>query len=216
MTEYQTDPAAVRRWPDDPAARAALEDFFRRAARQESIPILAGSDRDFRGADLRGLNLGGAWFSDADIRGVVLRDSRLNGACLSAADARGADLTNAQLRKADLSDCNAAQAVLRGAYLQRCDLDTAILREADLTGADCRNAFMPDVDLRGATLDAVLFDSGEGSTDLGGSRLSGATLHGATGRISGAIDVGDEAPDVLSGPQLQSWLTARGARIQVV
>ncbi|MGC4934496.1 pentapeptide repeat-containing protein [Gordonia sp. DT30] len=173
MTEYQTDPAAVRRWPVDPAARAALEDYFRRAARQESIPALAGSDRDFRGADLRGLNLGGAWFSDADLRGVILRGSRLNGACLSAADARGADLTDAHLRKADLSDCNAAQAVLRGACLQRCDLDTAILREADLTGADCRNAFMPDVDLHGATLDAVLFDSGEGPPTSAAAGCSG-------------------------------------------
>ncbi|MYR07540.1 hypothetical protein GTV32_15065 [Gordonia sp. SID5947] len=216
MTDYRTDRDAVRRWPDDSAARAALEEFFVRASEQDSVPTLGGSDLDFRGADLSGLHLGGAWFANADLRGVALRESWLEGCTFSEADLRGADFTGSRLRKADLSDCQAAEAVLRGAHLQRCDLDSADLRGADLTDADCRNAFMPDVDLRSAVLRSVKFDGAESYTDLGGTRIFGATVDGASGRIAGPLDVGESQPRLVAGAVLQAWLAAHGAQIEVV
>ena len=102
-------------------------------------------------ADLREVDLRGAYLTVADLKGADL-----TGAILRGADLRGADLRGADLRGAYLTE-----AYLRGADLKGADLTGAILREADLRGADLRGA-----DLRGAYLTEA---------DLRGAYLTGAT-----------------------------------------
>ena len=98
--------------------------------------LIAGGMRDFRGADLhgldltgydlRGLNLDGVDLTDAnldkaDLSEASLKGARLDGAKFTHVKADGIDLTGASMRKADLS-----HTVIQG---------SANLVDADLTGA---------------------------------------------------------------------------------
>jgi len=77
---------------------------------------------DFRGAELRAANLGGADLSNAKLSYADLRSANLNDVIISCADLRGADLSNARLnysdfQEADLSNARLSYADLRGVNL---------------------------------------------------------------------------------------------------
>src|SRR5438067_10588008 len=100
MTSYGRTAGDVRRWPDDAAARQALERYFVAftAGPHAVLPVLDGEGLDFTGADLSGLELAGAELSGANLSGVCLAGAFLDGAWLSGATLRGADLSRCSLR----------------------------------------------------------------------------------------------------------------------
>ncbi len=83
--------------------------------------------KDLRRMDLQNANLGGANLANANLSGVILRDANLS----------GANLNHANLANADLS-----QADLRGANLSHANLQGANLHQALLDGANFTNAIM--------------------------------------------------------------------------
>ena len=77
---------------------------------------------DFRGAEFRAANLGGADLSNAKLSYADLRSANLNDVIISCADLRRADLSNARLnysdfQEADLSNARLSYADLRGVNL---------------------------------------------------------------------------------------------------
>lgn len=80
---------------------------------------------------------GGRDFRHADLSGVNLSGVNLSGASLAWADLSWADLTGANLSGANLLGAN-----LLGANLSGADLSGADLGNAELTGANLRNAHL--------------------------------------------------------------------------
>jgi len=111
-----------------------------------------GEDKDFDGADLRGVNLSGgildgADFSDANLEGcslqdadcywatffrVRLREANLRGGVFCGADLKLADLTGADLRGANFGQDN----VDGSTQLQGAILTDALTENAKFTGAE--------------------------------------------------------------------------------
>jgi hypothetical protein len=203
----------VIRWPDDPAARRALEEYLDALPRDPGAVMgsLGGYRLDFTGADLSGLQLAGAGFMEAKLIGVRLAAANLDYAWLMAADLRDADLSCCSLRKAKGRTCDARGAVLRGANLDRSEFEDSDFRRADLTGARLFSAFVYSTDLRGADLRNCVFGLSGRSTGLEKARLAGCRLEGATGRVMGPVDVGEDAPRLLDGDDLRQWFADRGA-----
>jgi uncharacterized protein YjbI with pentapeptide repeats len=206
----------VRRWPDDPAARRRLEDYFDSL---EKLPddsrtvasLLNGGGLDFRGADLSGLDLVEAELSDANLSGVRLVGADLYHAWLIGAVLRGADLSHCDLRKVEGRACDAEDAILSGADLDRSEFEDADLRRADLRKAQFGNAFLPGVDLRGADLRQCVFGRSGRSTTFMEARFAGGLVEEATGMVDGPIDVGADSPRLLDGADLQRWFADHNA-----
>ena len=74
-------------------------------------------ERDFKGINLTGANLSGAYLIQANLCGAYLENTDLSNTYLSSADLRGADLSNANLENACLEDAKLAGAILDGAKL---------------------------------------------------------------------------------------------------
>lgn len=98
--------------------------------------------RDFRDADLSGVNLDTFKLSGADFSGSVLRDCR----------AMATDFTGCKFIGSVLDGIHAITAGLRWA-----DLTGASAKSANLTSADCRDSTFVDVDLTGAVLSGANF-----------------------------------------------------------
>lgn len=117
---------------------------------------------DLRVVDLGGAYLGGVYLSGTNLRGANLRNAYLDGADLNGADLNGAYLGGVDLRGADLRLANLGGAYLRGANFDKTDLGSADLGGADLGGtnlsgadfsrANLRGAYLREADLRGAYL----------------------------------------------------------------
>lgn len=217
-SRFGRTPADVRGWPTDSAARHALQEYLDALGRNSGDvpPTLAGSDLDFRGADLSGLYLSSAGFGAAQLSGVRLRDADLYGAWLVEAILRGADLSGCDLRKVDGRTCDARDAIFRGAQLERADFEDSDFRDADLAGARFGRASLSGADLRGADLRDCVFGTTVGPTDLWHARLAGCQVAGATGRIGGPVDVGTDTPDLIDGSALSDWFASRGASLAAV
>lgn len=69
---------------------------------EEIIKRYTAGERDFSGADLRGVDLSKADLCGADLSAADLREADLSGADLSEVNLYGADLRGASLRGADL------------------------------------------------------------------------------------------------------------------
>jgi len=208
MTTYGRTPYAVCRWPDDPAARRALEEYLQALPpdSRDVMTALDGSDLRFAGVDLSGLDLCGAGFFDADLSGVRLADADLYGAWLMGATLHGVDLSRADLRKAKARGCDAQDAILYEADLRKAEFDDADLRRADLRKSLLHRTFLSGADLRDCA-----FGDDKSSTFLGDTRLAGCRLDGATGLVTGPVDVGADSPRRLDGPDLQRWFADNGA-----
>jgi len=128
----------------------------------ELLQRYAAGDRNFQGADLRGIQLAGADLRNANLingqlAGADLRKVRLDGAKLAIADLTNANLSSASLRKANLV----------GAVLQGAKLNFADLTRADFSDADLSHVQLIGANLTGANLNAA---------DLSGANLTGANL----------------------------------------
>ncbi|MFC8533275.1 pentapeptide repeat-containing protein [Streptomyces sp. NPDC057249] len=195
-------------FPSDPAAARQLREWL-----DDTGYALYGVGHDFRGADLTNGECPGAWLIDAVLAGV-----ELGGVRLYRADVSGADLSGANLAGADLVRAKLDRSVLRSARLDRADLVKASLHNVDASGASLRGtrimgASLYDVDLRGADLtDAVLFHNTFKVT------VDDTTLvRGLTGTVFGPVTVvGSEGSREVGGADLEAWLSARGAEVQVI
>lgn len=131
----------------------------------ELINRYAAGERNFQGADLRGIKLSGANLKNANLIGtnlnnIIISNSQLDGIKLVIADLSNADLSNSSLRNANLM----------GATLRNANLSDADLSFANLSDADLRNANLVGAKLLGANLSAA---------DLSGADLSGAAIAGS-------------------------------------
>ncbi|WP_160573464.1 pentapeptide repeat-containing protein [Actinomadura physcomitrii] len=203
----------VRAFPHDTAAREALEAYLDALPKdpQGFIPCFEGDGLDFSGADLSGLELLGACLDEAILDGVNLRNAELGRASLIAASMRGADLSGALLRKAQGRACDAQRALLVDADLRTSEFEEADLRYADLRGAKLGNAWLARTDLRGADLRACTFGGPTTSTGLMEVRMADTRLDGATGHVTGPVDVGTASPQLIDGDELQRWFVDHGA-----
>lgn len=206
-------PEDVVRWPDDPAARRALESYLETLGRepQELSTVINGRGLDFTGADLSGLELTEAEFSEAVLNGVRLVGASLSGAWLLDADLRNADLSQCNLRKAEARTCRAQGATCRGADVQRADFDGADFRRADLSEIQFGGAWLSHADLRDANLRGCIFGRSSQVTGFLEAKLAGCQVDGATGTVAGPIDVGADSPLLLNGTDLEHWFADRGA-----
>lgn len=140
------------------------------------------AERDFTGADFRGLDLtrmefSRAFLESADLRGADLSGANFEGAVLAKADLRGAKLVKTRLRGANLGAANLEGATfddadLTEAILMRSTTTAATFRGANLTGADMLESNWRGVDLRGARFERCTFLK----ADLTGVDLTGAHL----------------------------------------
>lgn len=83
--------------------------------------------RDLRKMNLRNVDLGGANLETANLSGVDLSGARLGGANLAKANLRGANLSKADLRGANLGDANLTGANLSGTLLDGANLNGTIM-----------------------------------------------------------------------------------------
>jgi uncharacterized protein YjbI with pentapeptide repeats len=210
MTTYGRSRENVIRWPSDPAARQALEDYFDRLSGDPQA-LLDGGGLDFRGADLSGLELVEAEFSEAVLSGVRLVGADLPGAWLIAATLQNADLSGCNLRKTEGRKCDARRAIFHGANLDRSEFEDADFRRANLSKVRFFSARLPGADLRGADLRESIFGHNPRFTSFDEARLTDCRVEGAAGRVSGPIDVGVDSPRLLDGPDLQRWFADHGA-----
>jgi uncharacterized protein YjbI with pentapeptide repeats len=135
--------------------------------------------------------------------GFVLLDlsgENLSGMSFAGSDFSGAALERTDLSHTDLSDCrfigtDLANAILTGARLDRTHFDAATMSGATLTAAEGIDATFTDAVLAAANLSQVVnlenarFDGATmGDVNLFASRLSGATLDGASLQLASAVD----------------------------
>ncbi len=154
------------------------------------LGLLAAENREWRSADLSGLDLPGinlsqaplddtdfrrSVFARADFSGAYVGNAYLQLCDFSGANLEACDLDSSDLYRADLSGATLNRAKLIGARLQECKAVGARLVAADLSGGDLVMADFSGADLSGANLqDANL----EGAI-LRGAKLSLARLAGA-------------------------------------
>jgi uncharacterized protein YjbI with pentapeptide repeats len=210
----------VRVWPTDAEARRTLEAYLAdlNAMADDGVhPELDGTLMDFRGADLSGLDLVGAYFFNANLDRVRMVGCDLYRATLTGAIATGADLSDADLRKAEFSDALAAGVVMNRAdlfaiQLMRTDLRGAVVRDALLNSARLFDADFSDADLRGASLRDCRFGSGERTTRLTGAILDDNPSDGACGTVVGPVNLcTSEASRLVGGEELAVWFARHGA-----
>jgi len=212
-TTYGHSREDVVRWPEDPAVRRTLEEYFDKfpAGSRTVESLLNGGGLDFTGADLSGLDLSEAEFSEANLSGVRFAGADLSGAWLMEAVLRGADLSRCNLRKAQGRACDAQDAILRGADLQRSEFERADFRRADFREAWFGKSLFTGADFRGADLRQCLFGEDGSRTGLTNARLADCQVKGARGTVSSPADVGADSPTLLDGADLQRWFADRGA-----
>jgi uncharacterized protein YjbI with pentapeptide repeats len=218
MTAYGRTPRDVRRWPNDAAARQALEDYFSALPSDPKIviPSLNAEGLDFTEADLSGIELLGAELSEANLSGVRLVGAHLGGAWLEGTSLRGADLSHASLRKAHGRGCDAQGVVAVETDFRRAEFEEANLTRADLRSASLGNARFWHTDLRGADLRDCTFGASQSWTSLNQARIAGCKFGGAHGSVAGPVDIGADSPHLLDGKELAQWFAEQGAQAVAV
>src|SRR3954465_467982 len=92
---------SVQSWPYSEAAREALAAYIERRTEDEGA-TLVGAHLDFRGADLRGMELSRADFTEATLDGVSFADCTLNRANFTESSIVEASFINVEMMGADL------------------------------------------------------------------------------------------------------------------
>jgi uncharacterized protein YjbI with pentapeptide repeats len=137
---------------------------------------------DLKGVDLRYANLSGTILSNtnlsgADLSGANLSNTNLSGTILSntnlsGADLSGVNLSNTNLSGTILSNTNLSGADLSGANLSNTNLSGTILSNTNLSGADLSGVDLRNKDLTGSNLTGVDLRH----IDLTGANLTGVNL----------------------------------------
>lgn len=133
----------------------------------ELIQSYIGGKRNFRNANLSGLELKRAHLPEIDLQGAYLRWVDLQGANLKLANLPWADL-----QKANLSDATLQQAMLKEANLRKANLQWADLQQAQLQGANLVQSNLICTNFRGASLRLAKLEA----ADLDKAKLNGADL----------------------------------------
>ena len=152
--------------------------------------LVAAGNTQWRGAEVRGLNLTGLVARGADLQHAGFLRTNLAGAQLNAAKLCGsklelADLTGARLTGADLREARLLQAIAKGAVFTRANLagssreqlqaENADFSGTELADANCLMANFALAKLTGANLSGARLESAV----LRGAELTGARLEGA-------------------------------------
>jgi hypothetical protein len=213
MTSYGRTASDVRRWPDDTAARQALEEYFAALPPDPRIviPSMNGYGLDFTGADMSGLELLGADFTSANLSGVRLVGAHLGNATLMAATLRNADLSHCSLRKAQGRACDAQDVIAVEADLRSAEFEDANMRHADLRSTRLGHAWLLSIDLRNADLRNCAFGQERAWASLKRARMAGCRLDGAHGIVAGPVDVSVDSPRLIDGDELRRWFAEQGA-----
>lgn len=132
---------------------------------ENSKQELAGKallNMDWRGINLRDVNLSGANLSQSDLRDANFRESDLTNATLTGVKADEAEFFEADMKnvqcyeasfvRADLSEVNMTCAVFSHVDFRGADFYGANLYTSSLSGSDLRGANLKGVDLRGSNL----------------------------------------------------------------
>lgn len=169
----------------------------------ELIESYLGGQRNFRNANLSGLELNRAHLPEIDLQGAYLRWIELQGANLKLANLPWADL-----QKANLSDATLQQAMLKEASLRKANLQWADLQEAQLQGANLVQSHLMCANFRGASLRLANLQG----ADLDKAELSGADLRVAN-LISAQLRNADLKQAKLQGANLQ-YANLTGANLE--
>jgi len=137
---------------------------------------------DFKGSDLKDVDLRyailiGANLSNANLNGAILHHANLSGANLDGVDLRnrnltGANLSGVDLRNKDLSGVNLSGVDLRNKDLTGVNLSGVDLRNKDLTGVNLFRVDLSGVDLSNKDLTGTILRL----TNLSGANLDGVDL----------------------------------------
>ncbi|MFF5335547.1 pentapeptide repeat-containing protein [Streptomyces sp. NPDC013181] len=195
-------------FPADPAAARQLREWL-----DDTSYSLYGFEHDFRGADLSGGDFTLALFTQANLAGVRLRGASFYRADLQSANLTGADLTGADLVRANLNEAVLCSARLDGADMVKASLFDVDASQASFRGTRIMGASLYDADMRGADLtDAVLFENTfKVIVD------DDTVVRGLTGTAFGPVTVvSNEGSREVGGAELEAWLGARGAEVQVI
>jgi uncharacterized protein YjbI with pentapeptide repeats len=107
---------------------------------------------DWRGADLRGVNLQDVNLEGADMRAVDARGVNFSRSNLRYADFRGAQVQQANFQRANLYGCK-----MQGIEAQMADFRGADMRQTNMSGAYIDGAIMPSVSTVKEELELALF-----------------------------------------------------------
>ncbi|GAB3987479.1 hypothetical protein GCM10029978_106460 [Actinoallomurus acanthiterrae] len=200
---------SIQSWPHNEAARETLAAYIERRVKDEDA-ILIGAHLDFRGADLRGMDLSRADFTEATLDKVSFADCTLNRANFTESSIVEAKFTNVEMMGADLFGASG-----KGARFVKAWLSGTEAEFADLRSGDFRNAFLGGVsfvksdltgaDLRDAKAERTLFIN---------CKVADIQLTGFSGTIVGPSLVGSDTE--LDDGQLQRWFLERDADVTVV
>lgn len=163
---------------ESPTAEAIKAYSAACVTRGQRMDLVARFGTDFRGRDLRNIDLRGVWRADketiltgADFTGADLRGADFGNARLDRAVFRDAKLDNAQLVTARLDGADLAGAALGNARFQEC-----VFTNATLAGVDFSRATINGCRFDGAVLDNAVLQGAQ--NDLGWRDFSGASLRG--------------------------------------
>ncbi len=171
----------------------------------ELIQSYIGGKRNFRNANLSGLELKRAHLPEIDLQGAYLRWVDFQGANLQLANLPWADL-----QKANLSDATLQQAMLKEANLRKANLQWADLQQAQLQGANLVNSNLICTNFRGASLRLAKLEA----ADLDKAKLTGADLRIANLK-SAQLRNADLKNGKLQGANLQ-YANLTGANLEGV
>jgi hypothetical protein len=107
---------------------------------------------DWRGADLRGVNL-----QDVNLEGADMRAVDARGVNFSRSNLRYADFRGAQVQQANFQRANLYGAKMQGIEAQMADFRGADLRQTNMSGAYMDGAMMPSLSTVKEELELVLF-----------------------------------------------------------
>ena len=169
--------------------------------------LVAVGNREWRAADVGGLNLAGWALPGADLQFAQFLRANLAGADLTGAKLNGgslelADLTNAGFSDAEMVEMRLLQAVLRGAVLRGAKLRACRMAQIEAENADFSVADLADADLVMANLTGARLIG----TNFAGAKLASAVFKGANlslARFEGADLTDADFTDA-------NWWTARG------
>ena len=133
---------------------------------QSLLVSLRGSDQCFKGLNMEGANLDGAYLADSNLVGVNLSQATLEGATLVRAN-----LTNLDLKGSNLTGANLSHANLAEADLSQANLEGANLIQANLAKTQALGTIFYQTTLTGVILESWNIDS---TTQLNGAEIGRA------------------------------------------